>query len=157
MRVHRGGECKKRRKPHRKTEEGAHLNEACRTVCQRETALVISTYSIPVLFYASPKNAQERFTLRKIREIIRLKEESGLSNRATARAFKSSNSTVGEYLRRAAVAKLSWPLPEVISEEDLYRSSFPEDTSQKEQKYPLPDYEAIQEELKKKGVTLKLL
>ena len=49
----------------------------------------------------------ERLTLRKIREILGLKEEAGLSNRAIARACKISNSTVGEYLRRAAAAHLS--------------------------------------------------
>jgi response regulator of citrate/malate metabolism len=43
---------------------------------------------------------QERLTLRKIREILRLKEETELSNRAIARTCKISNSTVGEYLRR---------------------------------------------------------
>jgi DNA-binding NarL/FixJ family response regulator len=45
--------------------------------------------------------AQERLTLRKTREILRLKEEAGLSNRAIARVSKVSNSTVGEYLKRA--------------------------------------------------------
>lgn len=53
---------------------------------------------------------QERLTVRKVREILRLKEEAGLSNRAIARACKISNSTVGEYLRRAAAAGLHWPL-----------------------------------------------
>jgi hypothetical protein len=42
--------------------------------------------------------AQERLSLRKTREILRLKEEAGLSNRVIARACKISNSTVGEYL-----------------------------------------------------------
>src|ERR1700690_3595647 len=98
--------------------------------------------------------SQERLTLRKIREILRLKEEIGLSNRAIARASKISNSTVGEYLRRAQVANLSWPLPEGISEEELYRRLFPEDVQVDEPGRPLPDWEYIQSELKKKGVTL---
>ena len=38
--------------------------------------------------------AQERFTLRKIREILRLKEEARLSNWIVARACKISNSNV---------------------------------------------------------------
>jgi transposase len=101
--------------------------------------------------------SQERLTLRKIREILRLKEEVGLSNRAIARASKISNSTVGEYLRRAQVANLSWPLPEGISEEELYRRLFPEDAQADEPERPLPDWEYIQSELKKKGVTLMLL
>jgi len=40
--------------------------------------------------------------MRKIREVLRLHHEAGLSNRAIARACKVSNSTVGEYLIRAA-------------------------------------------------------
>jgi hypothetical protein len=39
--------------------------------------------------------AQERLALRKIREILRLKEEAGLSNQAIARVCEISNSTVG--------------------------------------------------------------
>jgi transposase len=100
---------------------------------------------------------QERLTLRKIREILRLKEEAGLSNRAIARANKISNSTVGEYLRRAEAANLHWPLPEGVSEEELYRKLFPEDAPTDEPERPLPDCEYIKKELKKKGVTLTLL
>jgi len=61
--------------------------------------------------------AQERLTLRKIREILRLKHTAGLSNRAIAGACKISNSTVGEYLRRAKAAGIGWPLPEISEEE----------------------------------------
>ena len=68
---------------------------------------------------------QERLTMRKIREILRLKHEAGLSNRAIAGACKISNSTVGEYLRRAKAAGISWPLPE-ISEDELIQKLFPE-------------------------------
>ena len=69
---------------------------------------------------------QERLTVRKIREILRLKQEMKLSNRAIARACKVSNSTVGEYLERAGKAGLGWPLPEGLSEDELYRKLFPE-------------------------------
>jgi transposase len=99
---------------------------------------------------------QERLTLRKVREILRL-QEAGLSNRAIARACKISNSTVGEYLRRAQLANLHWPLPEGLSEDEVYQKLFPEDTNPRETERPVPDWETIQKELKKKGVTLKLL
>ena len=69
--------------------------------------------------------AQERLTVRKIREIIRLKYEAGLSARAIARACNISNSTVGEYLRRAKSAEIDWPLP-AITEDELYQKLFPE-------------------------------
>ena len=92
--------------------------------------------------------AQERLTLRKIREILRLKEETGLSNRAVARACKISNSTVGEYLRRAQQANLHWPLEEGISEDELYRKLFPENQEPSEATRPLPNWENIRQELK---------
>jgi len=100
---------------------------------------------------------QERLTLRKIREILRLKEEIGLSNRAIARACKVSNSTVGEYLRRAQTAGLHWPLPEGLSEDELYQKLFPEISNESIPERPLPNWETVRTELKKKGVTLKLL
>jgi len=101
--------------------------------------------------------AQERLTLRKIREILRLKQEVGLSNRAIARACKLSNSTVGEYLRRAQQVKIGWPLPEEMSEDELYQKLFPEAREQAGPERPLPDWEEIRRELSRKGVTLRLL
>ena len=100
--------------------------------------------------------AQERLTLRKIREILRL-HAAGLSNRAIARACKISNSTVGEYLRRATAVGLNWPLPEGISEDELFQNLFPSGKSENTGERPLPEWKTVREELKKKGVTLKLL
>ncbi len=71
---------------------------------------------------------QERLTMRKIKEILRLKYEAGLSNRAIAGACKISNSTVGEYLRRAEAAGVSWPLGE-LSEDEIYQKMFGEPTA----------------------------
>ena len=45
--------------------------------------------------------ARKRLTMKKIKEVLRLKYEAGLSNRAIAGACKISNSTVGDYLKRA--------------------------------------------------------
>ena len=101
--------------------------------------------------------AQERLTMRKIREILRLKEEAGLSNRAIGRVCKISNSTVGEYLRRAQAAGLHWPLPEGLSEEELYQKLFSESSRGNTPEWPLPNWETVRQELKKKGVTRKLL
>ena len=89
--------------------------------------------------------AQERLTLRKIREIIRLKD-AGLSNRAIARACKISNSTVGEYFHRGEAAGLRWPLPEELSENELYQKLFPEASRESVPERPLPDWKTIQQE-----------
>jgi transposase len=101
--------------------------------------------------------AQERLTMRKIKEILRLKYEAKLSNRAIAGACKISNSTVGEYLRQAEAAGISWPLGE-IGEEELYAKLFPEKRVVKtERECPMPDWEEVQKEKRQKGTTLRLL
>ena len=100
---------------------------------------------------------QEKLSVRKIREILRLKHEIGLSNRAIARACRVSNSTVGDYVVRAKRAGLTWPLPKELGEEDLYRKLFPEVEKPRVAERPQPDWEAVRRELGRKGVTLHLL
>ena len=63
--------------------------------------------------------SQERLSMRKIEEILRLKYEVGLTHRAIAQSCSVSPSTVSEYLTHAKAAGLSWPLPEELSAEDL--------------------------------------
>ena len=101
--------------------------------------------------------AQERLSVRKIREILRLKHEVGLSNRAIARACRISNSTVGEYLARAEQAQVGWPLAEDLSEEALYQRLFPEVERPRVVERPVPNWEEVHRELSKRGVTLRLL
>jgi hypothetical protein len=98
---------------------------------------------------------QERLPVRKIREVIRLHHEAGLSNRAIARVCKISNSTVGEYLKRAEQAGIGWPLPEGLLEDALYQQLFPEKVEKSER--PVPDWEDVHRELSKRRVTLRLL
>jgi transposase len=93
--------------------------------------------------------------VRKIREVIRLHHEAGLSNRAIARVCHVSNSTVGEYLKRVEMAGLGWPLPEELTEEALSARLFPEEEEKVER--PLPDWKEVHRELSKRGVTLRLL
>jgi len=62
--------------------------------------------------------ATESYPLRKIREILRLKLDAGLSQRAIARSANVAQSTVNDYVGRAVVAKLSWPLPPELDASD---------------------------------------
>ena len=101
--------------------------------------------------------SQERLSMRKIREILRLKNEIGLSNRAIARACQVSNSTVGEYLIRAEQAGVGWPLAEAVSEADLYQKLFPEGEKPVVPERPMPNWAEIHRELSRRGVTLRLL
>ena len=100
---------------------------------------------------------QERLSVRTVREVLRLKHEISLSNRAIARACRISKSTVGEYITRAKQAGWTWPLPEEVSEDDLYRRLFPEGEKPKGTDRPVPNWEEIHRDLSRRGVTLRLL
>ena len=52
--------------------------------------------------------SQKRLSMRKIRELMRLKYELGRSHREIAASLGIANSTVSDYVRRAAAAGLSW-------------------------------------------------
>jgi len=47
--------------------------------------------------------------MHKIREVLRLHSDVGLTNRAIAESCHMSHSTVGDYLHRAKQASLTWP------------------------------------------------
>ena len=61
----------------------------------------------------------KRLPMRKIREILRLKHEVGLSHRAIARACSVGVGTVSLYVTRAQEAGLAWPLSEEMDEAAL--------------------------------------
>jgi hypothetical protein len=95
--------------------------------------------------------------MRKIKEVIRLKWEQRLTNRAIARSCSIGRATVGEYLRRAAAAGLSWPLPEELDEAKLERKLFPPPPLIPVELRPIPNWPEIHPELQRKGMTLFLL
>jgi transposase len=101
--------------------------------------------------------SQERLSVRKINEVLRLKWSCGLSNRVIGRSCQISHSTVRGYLKRAEAAGLTWPLPEGLDEDSLYRLLFPEEVADRSATRVLPDWEQIHRELKKRNVTLRLL
>ena len=100
---------------------------------------------------------QERLTMRKIREILRLKWELQLSERVIARSCSTSRSTVADYIRRAAAAGLTWPLPENQSDSQLSELLYPKTQEPTLKATFLPDWEKTHLELRRKGVTLRLL
>lgn len=98
-----------------------------------------------------------RLTMRKIKEVLRLKWACGLSNRRIARSCGIARPTVSEYLRRARAAGLSWPLPDEIDENTLEQLLFPPAVSLPPAARAVPDWSVVHRELKRKGVTLFLL
>ena len=69
--------------------------------------------------------SQKRLSMRKIRELMRLKYELGRSHREIAASLGVANSTVSDYVRRAVAAGLSWPLPEGLDDAALEAALFP--------------------------------
>jgi len=68
---------------------------------------------------------RKRSSMRRIREVLRLKHELRCSHREIARSLGIANSTVSDYARRAWAAGLSWPLPEGLDDAALEAALFP--------------------------------
>ena len=73
---------------------------------------------------------KERLSMRKIKEVLRLKYENALSDSKIAQSLCIARSTVSDYINRAKVAGIIWPIPEGMDETELERLLFParEDT-----------------------------
>ena len=99
----------------------------------------------------------ERVSMRKIREVLRLTHALGMSRRLVGEATGIGKTAVGEYVRRAAVAGLSWPIPDEIDDAELERRLFPPATTASCAARTEPDWPHIHAELKRRGVTLALL
>jgi len=96
--------------------------------------------------------------MRQIREVLRLKWALGYTDRQTAQACGVSRPAIKSYLRRALAADLQWPLPEGLDDPALEQLLFPPTASAGESRQrPLPDFAAMHQELRRKGVTLMLL
>src|ERR1700675_4953243 len=99
----------------------------------------------------------ERVSMRKIRDVRRLTHALGMSRRLVGEATGIGKTAVGEYVRRAAVAGLSWPIPDEIDDAELERQLFPPADTASCAARTEPDWSHIHAELKGRGVTLALL
>ena len=87
--------------------------------------------------------------MRKIKEVLRLKNTCDLSNREIARSCNVARSTVGDYLRRARAAGLSWPEAAELSDTELEARLFPTEHVPSSVHRPPPDCEYIYQELRR--------
>ena len=101
--------------------------------------------------------AARRLSMRKIKEVLRLHFEKGLSAREIARSLDVGRGTIQNYLHRAQQVGLSWSLAPEIDEATLERQLFPSLHPVAQEKRQMPPMEYLHQELKKKGVTLQLL
>jgi len=99
----------------------------------------------------------ERLSVRKIREVLRLRFETGLSGRQVAASLQMARSTVGEYERRFTAAGLTWPLSASLSDSALEQRLFPPAPAVPTDTRPVPDWSVVHQELRRPGVTLALL
>lgn len=99
--------------------------------------------------------AGRRLSMRKIKEVIRLNWDQGFSARQIARSCGMARSTVKEFLNRAQVAGLIWPLPPDMDDHALENLLFPKTPEPVDR--AAPDMGQIHRELRRPGVTLQLL
>ena len=96
-----------------------------------------------------------RLLMRKIREILRLRHEQGLSHREIAQACFIGAGTVSRYLHKTAERGLGWPLPTELDNAVLEAQLFRRPAAAHDR--VRPDCAYIHRELKRDGVTLQLL
>lgn len=99
--------------------------------------------------------SRRRIDVRKLREILRLHYQVSLSANKIATSVNISRGTVQEYLRRARVNKLAWPLPESLDDTQLETLLYPSQVHGLI--YVEPDWESVHRELKEKGITRELI
>ena len=97
-----------------------------------------------------------RTQMRRIREVLRLKFDMGLSDTRVALGARVARATVQDYLHRLAATGLDHVQLLALDDKALDEKLFPpreaRDTAR-----PLPDWEAIEQQLRGRGVTLRLL
>ena len=99
---------------------------------------------------------QERLSMRKIRDVLRL-SAGGLSKRKIAASVGISATAAGDCIRRARQAGFSWPLPDTLDDTGLEARLYPRPPRLARDRRPQPDWPAMHRELRRKGVTLQLL
>lgn len=95
-----------------------------------------------------------RTSMRHIREILRLSIQLQLSANEISSAVCVSRGKVQDVIRRARATGTTWPLPEddTALQEKLYPSP-----TQSDEEQVLPNWDAVDAQLRRKGVTLQLL
>jgi len=98
-----------------------------------------------------------RMSMRKIREVLRLTYELGFSVRQVREATGVGKTAVSEYVSRAKVIGITWPIPPEITDAELERRLFTPAGFHEGSTKPVPDWTKVHQELKRRGVTLMLL
>lgn len=104
--------------------------------------------------------ANTRLPMRKIREVLRLHNDCRLSQREISQSCGIARSTVVEYIWRAGEARIGWPIPMGLSDDELERLLYPPVAVIPGTPGVTPDFSYIHSELvthKRLNLTLDLL
>ena len=101
--------------------------------------------------------AGRRLSMRKLKEVLRLKWQNACSNKQIAKSCNIARSTVREYLRRAQDAGLKWPLDPELDDTVVENLLFPVRETGNCPERQMPSMEYLFRELKSKALTLQLL
>ena len=97
--------------------------------------------------------AQERTSMRKIKEVLRLHFEACISQTKISSVVKISRYTVQQYIMRFTAAGLSWPLD--MRDDELERRLF--FCNKGKNNRSEPDYLYLSQEIRKPDATLAVL
>jgi hypothetical protein len=93
----------------------------------------------------------QRLPMRQVREVLRLKHACGQSGHRIAAAVGISRYTAAEYLRRAAVVGITWPVRAELDDMALERKLFSPPFTPPEALRPQPDWARVHAELRRPG------
>ena len=95
--------------------------------------------------------------MRKIREVLRLRLEAGLSIRQISQSTKASVGAIQKLLAQAAKLGLGWPLPDDLDDAGLARLFYPQADPRTSTDHHMPDWESVHRENQRPDMTLRLL
>lgn len=99
----------------------------------------------------------KRLTMRKVREILRLRFDLHFTLARIATSCNIGRSTVFDHLERFKASGLNWPLPDEVDDNRLEQLLFPAVDKAESRNRASPDWSVVHQELRRKGVTLMLL
>ena len=100
----------------------------------------------------------ERIAMRRVREMLKLKREGGLSTQEVARRTGVARATLREMFARFERSGLEWPVPAEIGDKELEVRLYGERGSKNgHRRHVEPDWARLNHELKRKHVTLQML
>lgn len=94
--------------------------------------------------------------MRKIRQVLRLALEQGMSKRTIAKSLGISRDAVTDYLTRALAAGVTSPITPELDDAYLEGLLFPTHLD-RQQRRPEPSWEVVHQDMKAKGATLQML